>query len=465
MSGAYVSLTSARAHEFDTELGALLSGALGEIAFRGTDLIAVVDDDGRFRAVSTSMATLFGRRIADLIGTAIGDRMHPADRAAFEYLLTAGEPSPHPASAVRVEAADGRWRYIQYAVVDCRHVPGLEGGHALLGRDVTETALSTAISKTIRRADGLALAFEIIGGLITEVLPVERVTLGVIEDAGVRFVAASGYRAADFRGELRTLSPPQVAVLRDIRGSLLIKDTLAESGPNDPTVFEMGGTRSYVSTPIFIADQAIGCLACASTTPYAVTRTDVLLLRRVVSSVGASLFLLHQFDEQRRRVASLQAESAQFSVEARTDALTGLPNRRAWDEVLALLARPARSSDPLCVAMLDLDHFKLYNDAYGHQAGDDLLRLSASAWRGAIRRGDLLARYGGEEFGLILPRCSTEDALRIAATLCARTPFGQKVSVGVAQWQPGWGPAELVGAADRALYQAKKSGRDRIVTA
>jgi diguanylate cyclase (GGDEF)-like protein len=153
-------------------------------------------------------------------------------------------------------------------------------------------------------------------------------------------------------------------------------------------------------------------------------------------------------------------------VSARTDDLTGLPNRRAWEEQLPReLGRAAREEAPVCVAMLDLDHFKDYNDDSGHQAGDRLLKQSASAWTTQLRTTDMLARYGGEEFALVLPGCTLSDGQLLVERLRAAMPDGQTVSAGIAQWDGKETPELLVGRADRALYAAKKGGRDRLYTA
>ena len=157
---------------------------------------------------------------------------------------------------------------------------------------------------------------------------------------------------------------------------------------------------------------------------------------------------------------------ARLEAIARTDDLTGLANRRAWEELLPTeLARASRDDDPLCVAMLDLDRFKAFNDEHGHQTGDRLLKSAAGAWRGSLRATDVLARYGGEEFALVLPRCDLEDALVLLARLRKSTPQEQTVSAGIAQWEPGEDPVALVARADAALYEAKNSGRNRVIVA
>jgi diguanylate cyclase (GGDEF)-like protein len=157
---------------------------------------------------------------------------------------------------------------------------------------------------------------------------------------------------------------------------------------------------------------------------------------------------------------------ARLETVARTDDLTGLANRRAWEEHLPReLARAKREGRPLCVAMLDLDRFKAYNDARGHQAGDRLLKQVAATWREMLRPSDLLARYGGEEFGLVLPHCTLELGLEVVERLRKYTVAGQTCSAGVAMWDGKETPDHLVQRADAALYDAKNAGRDKAVAA
>jgi diguanylate cyclase len=150
---------------------------------------------------------------------------------------------------------------------------------------------------------------------------------------------------------------------------------------------------------------------------------------------------------------------------ARTDPLTGVPNRRVWEEELPReLDRARRMGTGLCLAMIDLDDFKSYNDRFGHQAGDQVLKEAAGAWRAEVRSTDLLARYGGEEFVLLLPACALDDAVRIVERLRTVTPL-VTCSVGLACWDFQEAGAELVARADKALYAAKAGGRNRYVLA
>jgi diguanylate cyclase (GGDEF)-like protein len=150
----------------------------------------------------------------------------------------------------------------------------------------------------------------------------------------------------------------------------------------------------------------------------------------------------------------------------RTDELTGLPNRRAWDELLGHeLAIADRQNSPLAVAMLDLDHFKAYNDRNGHLAGDRLLRAAAAVWSSSLRATDVLARWGGEEFALLLPACDTAGATALIERLRGTLPDGVTFSAGVVTAMGDEDARALMDAADRALYAAKAAGRDRVVAA
>jgi diguanylate cyclase (GGDEF)-like protein len=151
---------------------------------------------------------------------------------------------------------------------------------------------------------------------------------------------------------------------------------------------------------------------------------------------------------------------------ARTDPLTGLANRRLWEERMAIeLPRADRYARPLCIGVLDLDHFKAYNDRHGHHAGDALLHDAAAVWQDALRASDLLARMGGDEFALLLPDCDLELGRGIVGRLLALTPgadAGVGCSAGVVRWEPAESGTSLLARADAALYEAKTAGRGGI---
>lgn len=185
------------------------------------------------------------------------------------------------------------------------------------------------------------------------------------------------------------------------------------------------------------------------------------------SSDGRQVYSVAQDITTRKRLEAEREELlARVEAMARTDALTGLPNRRAWDEELRReLARAGRHGHPLAVVMLDLDHFKAFNDEHGHQAGDGVLAELGRAWRTQLRVSDFVARYGGEEFGALLPACPPDEAIAAIERLRIAIPAAQTCSAGVAYWDGHETPEALTGRADLALYRAKRAGRDRVVTA
>ena len=172
---------------------------------------------------------------------------------------------------------------------------------------------------------------------------------------------------------------------------------------------------------------------------------------------------------QRRQ---LEVANTNLSVLVRTDALTDLNNRRAFDEFLETeQQRAVRYNHPVGLLLLDVDHFKDFNDTYGHPAGDRVLQQLGALLQQTARETDLVARYGGEEFAVVLPETDIPDAYLIAERMryvVATAEWSHRpitVSVGVAATRPGENAGEnLLGMADQALYKAKVTGRNRVVT-
>jgi len=198
------------------------------------------------------------------------------------------------------------------------------------------------------------------------------------------------------------------------------------------------------------------------------TRIGAIMLVFSVFVLGVTLFLAREIG--RRAAAEDKLEEL-----ATTDALTGLRNRRKFDATIdAEWRRAARQQTPLALLMIDADHFKSYNDSFGHQAGDEVLVGIAICISDSVRRaGDCAARYGGEEFAVLLPGLSPAEAFAVAETIrmkveqwCGETVI-TTVSVGVASLTPdaSMDRTHLVNAADKALYAAKAGGRNRSIVA
>ncbi|MEU4157970.1 GGDEF domain-containing protein [Actinoplanes sp. NPDC026670] len=167
-----------------------------------------------------------------------------------------------------------------------------------------------------------------------------------------------------------------------------------------------------------------------------------------------------------RQASKLESQAEELTELAQRDTLTGLANRRAWEQALPLaLDHARRDGTLLALAVIDLDHFKRFNDRHGHQAGDRLLKEAAAAWASGLRAGDLLARYGGEEFALIIPSGGSALAGELLDRLRPLTPSGQTFSAGVAVWDGQESSEALFARADAALYEAKGAGRNRVALA
>lgn len=221
------------------------------------------------------------------------------------------------------------------------------------------------------------------------------------------------------------------------------------------------GLTNTLAAPLTSDGEVIGAIVLSHRTDGTWSPTTRRLLVGAATEASSALSRAYS-----RRVAETQAS---------TDALTGLPNRRYFDEFCGLLARRRRSGDAVGVLMIDIDKFKVLNDTHGHATGDEVLRAVGGAIVAAVREDDVPARYGGEEFVVLLRNPSPAVALEVgervrssvAALDLARLGVdGVSVSVGVAVAHQADQPIdELVAQADRALYRAKRAGRDRVVAA
>jgi diguanylate cyclase (GGDEF)-like protein/PAS domain S-box-containing protein len=216
-------------------------------------------------------------------------------------------------------------------------------------------------------------------------------------------------------------------------------------------LLEPGATGEGMLERVVHGDEEVGVLRVDLGAPVAAAPAAraATLVRLLAAELGAAV-------ERRRLLDRLRGL-------ARTDPLTGLANRRLWDERLSVeVARAERYGRPLCLVALDLDRFKDYNDRHGHPAGDVLLREAAAGWRRVLRASDLLARLGGDEFALLLPDCEVGVARGIVERLQRLTPGAQEgvgCSAGLVCRRDGESGAAAMGRADAALYAAKAEGR------
>ena len=215
-----------------------------------------------------------------------------------------------------------------------------------------------------------------------------------------------------------------------------------------------------LAAPLVTGDRVVGALILSRRQEREWTAADRRLLEFSAEELSIALARAFTYEEA--------------EIRANIDALTGLPNRRYLEEVLATVGPRRRSGDRLGALMIDLDHFKRLNDRYGHATGDRVLRAVGERISGAVRADDTPARYGGEEFAVVLRRADPQQAVDVAERIRAHigdmTPhdlgIGEAltVSIGVAVADSHvTDPAALLRAADEALYRAKREGRDRVV--
>ena len=259
--------------------------------------------------------------------------------------------------------------------------------------------------------------------------------------------AAAGFKKSQVLAAVLPRRSTAYDAMRTRRPVLLTEDVGAYIGLVDVWIAE-GRPDSLLYQPLLFGDRSLGVLIICwpdhvrAEGPRA--KVVALLAHEVAAVIARADALDHLNDE------------------ALTDALTGLPNRRAWERQLRELSAAGQQ---FAIGMLDLDRFKQFNDTHGHPAGDRLLKETAAAWRDQLRPGDVLARVGGEEFGLLLLDRATHTASEVVDRLRSHVTHNQTCSAGIAIREPEESADAVVDRADAALYQAKARGRNQLALA
>lgn len=310
-------------------------------------------------------------------------------------------------------------------------------------------------------------AYAAILRISTDLLHAERSSLLLFDETSneLAVIAAVGPRAEVAR-EKRVRMGEGIAgsVLFDGR-PLVVRDV--ESTGHTPAPAERSyKTKSFISYPIIISGRKVGVLNVTDKTGGgSYDDIDLSLIESIAPQMALAL------DR-----ADWQEKASQFQLMSITDPLTGLLNRRYLIERLAEeLKRSQRQDYAMSFMMIDIDDFKIYNDRNGHQAGDLALEMTAQCLKSALRGADVASRYGGEEFCILLPQTTIEEAAAIAErikrrVLRMRFPHGKAqplgavtVSIGISAFHPGVDtPEAMIEFADRALYQAKHRGKNRV---
>jgi diguanylate cyclase (GGDEF)-like protein len=300
-----------------------------------------------------------------------------------------------------------------------------------------------------------------------ELLQSERASLMVLDETTNALVlkAASGFVTAP-----ESLPPVRIGEgvsgeVIDTGKAVMVTD-LRMAGRKPAPAERKYKTNSFISYPITIGGRKVGVLNVTDRWGGGTyDEVDLSLLEIIGPQVALAL-----------ERAEWQERATEFQLMSITDALTALPNRRYLEERLAEeLNRSKRYDYPMSFLMIDIDDFKIYNDKNGHQAGDLALQITAHCLKGALRAVDVASRYGGEEFCILLPQTSMSEASTIADRIRDRVstthfPHGKSqplgrvtISVGVSTFTKNIDtPENVIAAADRALYQAKSMGKDRV---
>lgn len=424
--------------------------------------------DGRITDVNEAAEALSGRRRDELIGREFADCFTNGVQARdiCRQVFSIGRVRDYPLTLRHV---DGSQTEVLYNASVFRDEHEQIAGAITVARDITqlrqyqhdleqanaEAKLLGRMSDMLQSCQTLDESVPVVQASLQQLFPCSQGRLFLADDAG-----APLHEAACWGG----LAPQAAAILPLDCWALRrnhVHDVGFENRLNPPCHEFSGETRPYLCLPLHAQGQPLGIIHLILDESLEAMSRSRQLAQTAADSIGLSLANL-------RLRERLQALSIR-------DPLTGLYNRRFMEEALAReISRTARTGKPLAVAMLDLDHFKRFNDSHGHDAGDAVLREFAQLLAGFREGSDLACRYGGEEFLLILPGADAQhaairlDALRQALARLHVVHGGTAlpaitVSIGLADCVAhGRRSAELIKAADEALYRAKELGRNRI---
>jgi diguanylate cyclase (GGDEF)-like protein/PAS domain S-box-containing protein len=424
-----------------------------------------VDSEGLVTDWNARATQLFGYEREEAIGRSTAELIiPPEDHGDFEWLIGRHLKAGSEPLDLRMERnavdREGRRFVVELAAATLSH-RGVVSLHTFM-HDISdrksaerEASLHARELEAIAEATG-ALARSTDPEQAREAICRAALTVGEASAAllfepdptgtGLCATASAGVEAEADPEPLPFVGRPSGAVRAFTSGEAIFVSDLSADPRVNPDAIRCADPSSAYWTPVRRGDSSLGVIVLTWR-----DRLDQLppRLEQVMSLVSAEAAVAIGRAGLLDRLARM----------ARTDDLTGLPNRRSWDEEVGReIARAKREDAPLTVAMVDLDFFKAFNDTHGHQAGDRLLKEAAGAWRAVLRETDLIARYGGEEFAIALPGCSQEEAIRLIERLRAVTPSGESCSAGIATWDREEQAESLLGRAD------EQTGRNRTVT-
>jgi diguanylate cyclase (GGDEF)-like protein/PAS domain S-box-containing protein len=437
-----------------------------EVLESASDAVITIDDGGLILELNPAAARLAGRSPEELVGSNALDTLLTSERADSARValleLTSGERESFGLDA-EIVRPDGAAIPIE-AWLSASGEPSARRVH-VFARDITDRRLAeTRAKEHLADLDRILKAARTLSTSTDAAASRHTICTTACTIAGADFAfyferdpeTSLIVRSGSTMALPDDLSVDQkrsfVAMFFENREATFVPDLAADSRSDIAMARQVGVGAAYWQ-PVRNGEVLLGVLVLGWAAPNPAMDERARSLMEVLSTQVAGALARGQLVEQ------LQAM-------ARTDSLTGLLNRRAMTEALERdIAGSRRLMRPMSVAMIDLDHFKAFNDRFGHQSGDRLLVNAARRWTAELRPMDTIARYGGEEFLVLLPGCDVATATVIADRLRAAMPERQTCSVGIAQWDGIESTASLIARADGALYAAKAAGRDKTLVA
>lgn len=438
------------------------------------DGIIVVDLNDKIVDINPSAERIVQATLTDVIGQPVEEIL-----SDLTDWISSTKEGKTPIKIINIGQGKSKKIYVLNQI-PLSDIQGSLIGYTIIFHDNTESHI---LNKSLKdQADRLEVLYEI-GKAITSTLKIDDL-LELIFNQLSRVITSDAYFVALYQPETHRLDirilfdqgkryPPQQVDAKqglsswvvDNKKPLLIQDLRSElsSLPVKPIlVGEKRLSRSWLGVPLLVEEELIGILAVTSYAPNSFDEADRLLMEQISQQAALAIQNARHYEEVQRQ--------------ADLDSLTGVSNHKHFIKVLYQETDKALTAMmPLSLIMLDIDHFKVYNDTYGHMVGDEVLRLTVQAIRSHIKKTDTVGRWGGEEFGIVLPNATITQANmvanRIRRTLSELPLFnieGQTIpkptiSQGIATIPDHTTSADdLVIIADRALYRAKERGRDQV---
>jgi diguanylate cyclase (GGDEF)-like protein/PAS domain S-box-containing protein len=423
-----------------------------------TDLVLVLSE-GRCRYASGSVARLVGRAQSELLEGGFSQFVHDDDRAELSEAERSGEARQF---VFRMRNAAGEWRHLEAHVTDLRsdrHVRGV----VLNARDTTDRVrleqeltlqsqrdnFGAQLVEALEMADEESSTYDVVRRAMEEISAETPMEL-LVSDSSRAHLQQAAVNPAAGAPSCPVESPFSCVAVR--RGNPVVFESSEALNACPKLRDRPGGPCSAVCVPISFMGRSLGVLHASGPDGAPLDGERVAQLTTLATQAGARIGTVRAFEKTQ--------------LQASTDGLTGLINRRTLETHLRTLMRQGK---PFALAVADLDEFKKLNDTHGHEAGDRSLRVFAHATLQVLRNEDLVARWGGEEFVIVLPDADCDAAVvvleRVRSNLAQAHQGGHApftASFGVTDSSRGDSLQELIQLADVGLYMAKASGRDRI---